>query len=305
MPTQIIDLGEATPFDQLLIALVGKEKSGKSRLAATGRKPVLFFDFDGRAASVAGTKGVYAISYHDTVGYKQPDVFADFISKLTQLEQCKCDLSQLGFACEPGTVFAKTIVLDSMARMAKAAMRYILANGSKGITRTIGVSGMQINFPGGFDAWNAEMCTIEDCLLRVFALKTDVIAIFHEEAEESPESTPEHTIMTGKVGIFPARYKRLIGYFNEVWRIERQAAVGTSAQSAAPTVRTAPDYTFALGASCLNIDVSEAPNIEGMIAKHLSKGQGLTTTLGPSMPTLTAQPPIVSLVQPLALTETK
>lgn len=301
MPSQVIDLSEATPFDQLLIALVGKEKSGKSRLAATARKPVLFFDFDGRAASVAGSKGVYAISYHDTVGYKQPDVFADFISKLTQLEQCKGDLSQLGFSCEPGTVFAKTIVLDSVARMAKSAMRYILANGSKGITRTLGISGMNINFPGGFDAWNAEMSAIEDCLLRVFALQTDVIAIFHEEAEESLDSTPEHTVLTGKVGIFPARYKRLLGYFNEVWRVERAAAQGVSAQSAPPTVRTAPDYTFAFGTSCLNIDASETPSIEAMIAKHLQRSGGtLSTTLSqpvsPSLGILTV--PTVSLVQP-------
>jgi hypothetical protein len=276
MPATNLDLANTTPFSQLLVALVGKYKSGKSRLAATAPGPVLFFDFDNRALSVAGRPGVYAVSYVDKTGHMQPDVFTDFLSKLTSLEQNKLDLAMIGFNIEPGTVFVKTIVLDSTQTMSDAVMRYVLANGSKGVTRTLAIQGMSINFPGGFDAWNAEMATIKDVLLRVMALGVNVIMTFHESAEEAPGSTNEAPVYTGRVGVFPVRHQKLLAYFNEVWRVVRTTPTGPGAQDSVPQVSTAPSYDFAYAASCLNIDAVEVPDIQGMIAKHVSRVGSLT-----------------------------
>ncbi len=75
-------LEERKPFDRLLAAIVGVEKSGKSRLAATAEKPVLIHDFDGRADALAGVPGVYALTYRDVGGYAQPSAFTDFLSIL-------------------------------------------------------------------------------------------------------------------------------------------------------------------------------------------------------------------------------
>lgn len=285
MSIQLLDLGEATAIEQLLIALIGKEKSGKSRLAATARKPVLFFDFDGRASSVAGTQDAYAISFRDNTGVIQPDALSKFSEYLTNLEQHKRDLSTLGFAVEPGTKFVKTIVIDSITTLASDAMRYIKFTGGKTMARTISFGGMNVQFPGGFDAWNAEMATIEDLILRTFALGIDVVAVFHETPEESPESTFEKPIYTGKVGVFPVRHQRLIRYFNEVWRVERGALQNASAQSAIPRVITAPDYNFAIGATALNIDAVEVPDIQAMLAKHvLRQGGSFVPAVMPATP---------------------
>lgn len=271
MPIQLHDMSTTDAYEQLLIALVGKEKSGKSRLSATAPKPVLVFDHDGRARSLAGIAGVYAISYVDQTGFMQPDAFTSFISHLTALETNSCDLAYLGFPnLEPGQVVAKTFVVDSVQTLAGNAMRYIKATGGKAMAREISFGGMSVRFPAGFDAWNAEMVTVEDTMLRIFAMKKNVIATFHEVAEEAPESTNESPVFTGRVGIFPVRYQRLLKYFNEVWRISRSMSQDGTAQGAIPSVSCVPDYSFALGASALNISAIELPNIEDMIAKHKS-----------------------------------
>lgn len=271
MPFEINDMSETEAFDQLLIALVGKEKSGKSRLLATAPKPVLVFDHDGRARSLAGIKGVYAISYIDPIGFQQPDAFTNFVGHLTTLETNGWDLAYLGFKnLEPGQAIVKTVAIDSIQTIAGNAMRYIKATGGKTMGRPVSFGGMTVHFPAGFDAWNAEMATIEDTLLRVFGSKKNVIATFHEVAEEAPDSTIEHPVFTGRVGIFPVRYQRLLKYFNEVWRITRGNSVDGTAQGAIPSVSCVPDYNFALGASALNINAVEVPNIEEMIARHKS-----------------------------------
>lgn len=272
MPSQMLNLENTQAFDQLRVALVGKEKSGKSRLAATGRKPVLFFDFDGRAASVAGVKNAYAISYLDQTGTKQPDAFTDFIGHLSTLEANNFDLASLNPELFSVGTIVKTIVLDSITTMASDAMRYIKFTGGKTMGRAVSFGGMTVNFPAGFDAWNAEMATVEDCLLRVFASNKDVIVTFHETPEESPESTIDKPIFTGRVGIFPVRYQRLLRYFNEVWRISRTMSTDGTAQGAVPTVSMVPDYGFALGASTLNVGASEVPDIQQIIAKHSANG---------------------------------
>lgn len=286
---------ESTPLDRLLVALVGKEKSGKSRLAATARKPILFLDWDGRFASVAGRPGVYGETFLDTPNpMKQPSAFTEALALIDNLEKTGGDLSGCGFKCPPGT-HVKTIVSDSIQYMAKAAQRYILFTGSVATARTSGLArkvdfgGMEVRFPNGFDYWNAEINTITDTLLRLFGLGCDVIATFHETAEETPESTFEKPSFTGKVGIFPVRYQRLLALFNEVWRIERGSPQGTGAQDAVPRVMLTPDYNFNYGCSALDVDAVEVPDIEKIIAKHVSR-RGSVGASAPTPPTPVAPP---------------
>lgn len=283
-------LEERKPFDRLLAAIVGVEKSGKSRLAVTAEQPVLEHDFDGRADALAGRPGVFALTYRDVGGVQQPGAFTDFLGILAQLEQSK-DLSKLmvngsrAFPnCKPETM-VKTNVLDSIQWMAKAAMRYNLYSGAsiKGFARNMSIGQMNIRFPGGFDSWNAEMAALEECILRVFALKTHTLVTLHEQAEEAPGSTAEKPVFTGRVNIFPARYQRLLGLFNEVWRVSRGVSTDGRASGSVPVVKTTPTYDFAYGASAMLLDAEEYPDISRMIQKHLQREQGLT--VGANAPT--------------------
>lgn len=275
-------LEERKPFDRLLAAIVGVEKSGKSQLCATAETPVLFHDFDGRADALAGKKGVYALTYRDVGGTNQPSAFTDFLGILTQLENSK-DLSKLtvngspAFPLAPPETMLKTSILDSIQWMAKAAMRYNLyaGGGIKGFTRNMAIGSLTVRFPGGFDSWNAEMAALEECILRVFALKTHTLVTLHEQAEEAPGSTAEKPVYTGRVNIFPARYQRLLGLFNEVWRVSRGVSIDGKASGSVPVVKTTPTYDFAYGASAMLLDAEEKPDIALMIAKHLLRERDL------------------------------
>jgi hypothetical protein len=275
-------LEERKPFDRLLAAIVGVEKSGKSRLCSTAETPILFHDFDGRADALAGKPGVYSLTYRDVGGVNQPEAFTDFLNILSQLEKSK-DLADVvvnglpAFNC-PRETFVKTNVLDSIQWMAKAAMRYNLYAGGqiKGFTRNMTIGSITVRFPGGFDSWNAEMAALEECILRVFALKTHTLVTLHEQAEEAPGSTTEKPVFTGRVNIFPARYQRLLGLFNEVWRVSRGVSIDGKASGSVPVVKTTPTYDFAYGASAMLLDAEEQPDIAKMITKHLSREKTLS-----------------------------
>src|SRR5258708_3333088 len=280
-------LEERKPFDRLLAAIVGVEKSGKSQLAATAETPILLHDFDGRADALAGKKGVYALTYRDVGGINQPSAFTDFLNILSQLENSK-DLSKItinglpAFPLAPLGTIALTQVLDSIQWMAKAVMRYNLyaGGGIKGFTRNMAIGQMTVRFPGGFDSWNAEMAALEECILRIFALKTHTLVTLHEQAEEAPGSTAEKPVYTGRVNIFPARYQRLLGLFNEVWRVSRGVSMGGKASGSVPVVKTTPTYGFAYGSSAMLLDAETAPDIAKMIDKHLLRERDLREGTG-------------------------
>src|SRR6266404_1570845 len=86
MPTELRIMAEMPPVSKLKIALVGKEKNGKSRLAATGRPNVLVHDFDNRAEALQGRRGVYVLSYVEPQWPMQPEAAQFFLDVLGQLE---------------------------------------------------------------------------------------------------------------------------------------------------------------------------------------------------------------------------
>jgi hypothetical protein len=264
MPTELRIMADEPPVAKLKIALVGKEKNGKSRLASTGRPNVLVHDFDNRAEALQGRKGVYVISYVEPQWPKQPEAAQKFLDNLTKLED-SLDLHDLGFKCPKGTIIG-TNVIDSIQTFGKAFQNYALY-GQKDIRREITFGGMKVFLPGGWDAWNAEMVPVENSVLRTLALPTDTIIVLHETAEEAADSSSEKPRFTGRVGVFPVRYQRLIKYFNELWRVKLvQQTVGGKLVYL-PKVFPLPNYEFDCATAML-LDAEENPSIVEMIAKH-------------------------------------
>jgi hypothetical protein len=265
MPIELHVMADEPPVSKLKIMLVGREKNGKSWLAATGRPNVLVHDFDNRAEALQGKKGVYVISYVEPQWPRQPEAAQKFLDNLAKLEE-SLDLSDLGFKCPKGTIVG-TNVVDSIQTFGKAFQNYALF-GQKDIRREITFAGQKIFLPGGWDAWNAEMIPVENSVLRLLALPTDTIVVLHETAEETPDSTSEKPKFTGRVGVFPVRYQRLIKYFNELWRVKLvQSVDGNNRLAFKPKVFPLPTYEFDCATAML-LDQQEEPSIVEMIAKH-------------------------------------
>jgi AAA domain len=268
MTMQLRVMSEEPPISKLKLAIIGKEKNGKSRLAATARKPILVHDFDGRAEALQGIPGVYVISYVDSGWPIQPTSAQDFLTNISKLEE-SLDLAKLGFRV-PENTFVKTNVVDSIVTFGGAFQRYALYN-STDLRRELRIGSVKVFLPGGWDAWNAEMVPVENAILRLLAMPTDTIIILHETAEEAADSTSEKPRFTGRVGVFPVRYGRLIKYFNEVWRVHLEQSVGQNNQLVyRPKVYPLPTYEFD-AASTMMLDKVEEPDIAAMIAKHEQK----------------------------------
>ena len=281
MPIELHSMSEEQSTDKLKLAIVGHEKHGKSLLTSTGRKNVLSHDFDQRAEALAGRAGVYALSYSDPKWPIQPDAAQMFLDVVGQLETSLDMFDLIGFLNNKGIktkydgkVSKETIihtnVVDSIQTFGKAFQNYALFN-SKDIRREIAFGGMKIFLPGGWDAWNAEMIPVENAILRLLALPTDTIIVLHETAEEAADSTSEKPRYTGKVGVFPVRYQRLIKYMNEVWRVKLTQVVANGNKLAyLPRVYPLPTYEFD-AATAMLLDAQEEPNIEALIAKHKAR----------------------------------
>jgi hypothetical protein len=258
------------PAEKLKLALVGAEKNGKSRLAATGRKPVLFHDFDNRAEALAGIEDVYVISYIDPQWPIQPDAAQLFLTVLSRLED-SLDLSHLKdlvpgkFDNVPKGTMVRTNVVDSITTFGKSFQRYALY-GSKDLRREISVGSNKIFLPANWDAWNAEMSSVEPAVLRLLALKSDTTIILHETAEETADSTAEKPRFTGRIGVYPVRYRSLLKYFNEVWRVKLTQGYENQKVRYLPKVYPLPTYEFD-AASALLVDPIEDPDIQKILTK--------------------------------------
>jgi hypothetical protein len=278
MPMEFVDMEQSTEVGKMKLAIVGYEQNGKSRLAATARKPVLFHDFDNKRESLRGLPGVFVISYTDPLWPNQPTASQDFLTNIGKLEQ-SLDLFDLGFKVPKGT-FVKTNVIDSVQTLAKAAIRYAMHN-SPGLRREITFGGHKIFIPAGWDAVNSEMGEVDNFVLRLMALPTDTIVILHETSEEADGSTPEKRIYTGRADIYPPRYRMLLKYFPEVWRVKLTQIVENNKVSFQPRVYPLPNAEFDSGTTML-LDSMEEPNIEKMLNKHASRVVALPTNARPA-----------------------
>lgn len=266
MSIEYQSLETVKPFQKLQLLEIAKEKAGKSWLAATAPKPILFFDTDLRAGSLAGREGVFAATLRDPAPHLQPTAFNEILDILTKLEQ-GATLADLA----PGwpSVKPATIVGDSVTTIARAAARFALYTNTD-IRRRLSFGSWSVDFAKNFDAWNAEMSTIEALILRCLALPYHFIATIHESEEESEDSTPEKKKFTGKIGVFPARYQLLLKYFNDVWHLENAPDPDNASSSIyKPRVQVRPDYRCPWAVTTLNLtEQYQKPNIADMLDKH-------------------------------------
>jgi hypothetical protein len=261
---------------RLRVAIIGPEKNGKSVLASTSPGIKLFLDFDQRAEAVAGKKGVYAITFKDPGGIKMPEAAEEVLDVMTGLTS-SLDLSQLktkkGLPVFPqlkSPTIIDGVIFDSMSSFAKMMMDYETYNNAD-LCRKVKIGpGLEVRVPRNYDAWRAEMDGVGSAVFQAFALPINVFCIFHEVAEEALDSTDEKPKYTGKVSIYPVRYKSLLKYFNEVWRVRLTPIPSQSGQRYLPRVYPLPDYTMDAATTML-LDPVEEPDIEKMILKHKSR----------------------------------
>jgi len=258
MKTQTI-ARNSSKFDRLRLAICGPEKGGKSRLAATGRRNVLFLEFDKRREALAGIDGVYVNSYEDPPEvFKQPTAIQELITDVGKLEASR-SLAKLGFDVpDDKEHLVKTVVIDSVQTCAKAAARYVMYTNPE-LRREVKINGQAIShIHKNWDAWAAEMTTIESIIMRLFAMSDlDVIVILHETAEEAPDSTLEKPHYTGKLSVYPVRYKSILKYFNEIWRVTREDGQPIPKVEALPSWKFTSSTTLDLTANPAKPDIAE------------------------------------------------
>ena len=254
MPDGTISAYERTATEQLKIAIIGPPKGGKSRLASTApKKPIYHFNFDGRLAAISGIAGNFGKEYMDTT---DPN-------KTTAWAAVETDMGMFEYQKVKGAPIPGTFVFDPIDYMSERAMRKVCVDNSSNTkyTRKITVGNKTFNIPGGWDAYSAEVSLVGNMIARGIELGSDIIVIFHERAEEAPDSTVDKKKFTGKVSVEPPRAQNYLPLFNEYWRV-LPAYDGKSYK-----VYTRPNTDF-LGATCLKIDGEEPANITTMLEKH-------------------------------------
>jgi hypothetical protein len=280
--------------DLLHVAVVGPESNGKSVLCSTAPGVKLFLDYDQKKQVLAGRKDTYAITFKNPgSGYMLPDAAEEVLDVMTGLE-VSLDLYNLKdkkgikfFPDVPEGTYVRNLIHDSMASLGKLVMDYELYS-SGDLKREIKIGPkMSINIPKNFDAWNAEMKGVESVVMRSFSLSCNIFCTFHERAEEAPDSSIERPKFTGRVSLYPVRYKDLLlKYFTDIWRVKLTNIAGAYT----PRVYVLPDFAHD-NASSMKLDAIEEPDITKMIQKHISRTPVNQTTF--NIPISTPQGQIV------------
>jgi hypothetical protein len=279
MPITTHNLEKELAGTEFQMMLVGPESAGKSLLASTAPGPVLFLDYDLKAAALHGRKGVFALSIAEDYSkpFNQPTAFSEGLDIIAKLEANNCSLRSLGFDID-GQV--RTLVFDSIYTLAKAARMYALYTNQKELAYTINIGGkMQVMVPRSWSGWEAEKTQVESILLRAFALKgVNVIAILHETNEEAPGSSEDNPMYTGKISVYPVRYNAILKYFTEKWRVTRE--MGKS-----PIITVDPDGKFTKAGNTMGITNVSVPNIQEIIRIARGNGQPSAAPLAHALPT--------------------
>lgn len=232
----------------LKIAIVGKPKVGKSWFAATAPGPVLVYDFDNRAESLAGKEGVMIKTLFD----------ANQISP-TAFKTIEADLSILKYRKGQGKPIPKTFVFDTITFFKNYIQNELFTQGLA--HRSIKLSPTtSVRMSKNWDAVNGVHKALE-YVITEFASLGNLIFVFHEMIEKDKiESKPDAPVYTDKITVDPQNLEYLLSSFNEVYRIEIDAN-----QKYKVTCR--PGHNFN-ASTTLKIDKEEEPNIQNMLKKH-------------------------------------
>lgn len=271
-PTQVIDPfagisgaidgSEIKADEKLKIAIIGKVKTGKSWMAATAPGPVMFYDFDGRAASLAGKTGIKVKTLVDA-NQASP----------TAMKEVEADLGVFKYNKMQGKPIPASFVFDSVTYM-KKAMENELFQQQPSLARSIKLS-LTKSFKIGadWDVINGVRGYLE-YIFNEFTQLGTVVFVFHQKDEKDEKlSTPQKKAYTGRVTVDPQYLATLLALFNEQFFIE------VDQYTKKYEVTCKPSAEFG-AATTLLIGEKEPPSISAMLAKHraeLAKRQGTTT----------------------------
>jgi hypothetical protein len=243
---KVVDSASITHVDRMKVAICGEPKTGKSNVVArTARKPLLVYDFDDRAESIAEHKDVMIKTLVDTTD-TNPVAWGAFES----------DLGTLLYAKEQNKQPFKSIMLDSITFLRKYAEHQFLkdSNATKSKYK-IGVVDYLI--PKDWDAVTGVQKMLEGALSKLFSLGIDVYATFHTRNEKDQlRSTKENAVYKDTLTVDPPNLKMLLPKFNDQWR--------TYVEDGKYMVQLKPDYQFNAATVLKNVndtDIQELKNV--------------------------------------------
>src|SRR5277367_689523 len=255
--------GELVKADEKLkIAIIGKVKTGKSWMAATAPGPVMYYDFDGRAASLAGKTGIRIKTLVDA-NQNAP----------TAIKALEGDLDIFKYAKINGKPIPTSFVFDSVTYM-KKAMENELFQQQPTLARSIKLSPVKsFKIGADWDVINGVRAYLE-YIFNEFTQLGTVVYVFHQRDEkDDSKSTKTQKAFTGRQTVDPQYLATLLALFNEQFFIE------VNPYTKAYEVTCKPTADFG-AATTLLIGEKEPPSISDMLNKHranLAKKQGTAT----------------------------
>lgn len=254
-----VDATTITNVDRLKVAACGLRKVGKSNLIArTARKPLLHYDFDDRASSIAGLEGVIIKTLVDR-NTNTP----------TAWNILESDIGSLRYLKQKGELGVKSICLDSMTFARMYAENQMMKDTN--LKRTRIINGQLINIAQGWDAVTAVKKMFYAVLNDLFSLDIDIYCIFHIIPEKDKVNTQrtvneagimtEVAAYTGRYVVEPQYMEEILSTFNEVWRIYIDAGGQFRMQ-------VKPDQYFQAASALHNLDQDENQDIAALLRKH-------------------------------------
>jgi len=251
---------ETTHIDRLKVAVCGEPKVGKSWLIArTCRKPLLVYDFDDRAESIAGSKDTIIKTLFDTDD-TVPKAWLEFESDLGTMEYTysKCIAAKVPFPF-------KSVSLDSITFLRKYAEHQFLKDAQSASRAKFKIGSVTYLIPKDWDAVTGVQKMLENALSRLFAIGVDVYATFHTRNEkDNLRSTKDNPVYKDSLTVDPPNLKMLLPKFNDQWR----CFVDTDGKY---KVQLHPDFQFNAATVLKNVADVEEADIQGMLRKHESK----------------------------------
>jgi hypothetical protein len=251
--TGVVNASTIKTLERLKLMLLGEPGSGKSWLVCTGRKPILVYDFDDRSESIANKPGVYIKTLIDR-NQQQPIAWSTL----------ETDIGALEYAKQKGELRIRTIALDSLTNLIKAAHNQLMKDNEK-LSRKIRVGSKDYLITQEFDAITTTQKMIEGILNRLYELGIDVICTAHIRREKAAEYTVKIPKFTDKYTIDPQNMKYLLPGFNERWFLKDRYEVLIH-----------PDYEFnAVSALRIKEDVLQPDEhfIEKVLERHHQASQ--------------------------------
>lgn len=231
---------------RLKLAIVGDQGTGKSWFAATAPQPIMDYDFDDRAESVAGKPGLIIKSKPTMV-----DVERDLSIAKGNVAQKRPDLNPATWLFDSVTYMQRAME-DEIFRQAPDLARKIKVGSSR-----------EMLLRKNWDTINGIQRYME-YLIAEFSRLGNIIFVFHEKLEKDPvKSTPETTAYTGDITVNPQYLSQSLSLFNEVYRIKQNFQGKFEVQCR----YTGAGDKFSAKTTML-LDGTEPPDLMAMIAKH-------------------------------------